>query len=71
LVGYLAIDEKEGELGRITNIREMPQQHIATVDFGGRELLFPLIEDFILDIDPEEKTIEVDLPDGLVDLYRG
>jgi len=71
LVGYLAIDEREGELGRIANVREMPQQHIAAVDFGGRELLFPLNGDFIRDIDPEGKTIEVDLPDGLMDVYRG
>jgi len=70
LVGYRAIDKKEGELGRITNVRQMPQQYIATVDLGGSELLFPLNEDFIIGIDSEEKTIAVDLPDGLVDLYR-
>jgi len=70
LVGYLAIDENEGELGRIVDVREMPQQYIATVDFRGKELLFPLNEDFILGIDPEGKTIEVELPDGLVDVYR-
>lgn len=70
LIGFLAVDEQEGELGNITAVQEMPQQHIATVDMDGKELLFPLSEELILGIDAENKIIEVDLPEGLVDLYR-
>ncbi|MGN0002085.1 MAG: ribosome maturation factor RimM [Sphingobacterium composti] len=70
LVGFLVIDEEHGELGEITEVREMPQQFIATVDMDGKELMFPLSEDLILDIDAEEEVIEVDLPEGLVDLYK-
>lgn len=70
LVGFLVIDEEHGELGEITEVRELPQQFIATVDMDGKELMFPLSEDLILDIDAEEEIIEVDLPDGLVDLYK-
>ncbi len=70
LIGYLVIDEVHGELGEITNVVEMPQQFIATVDLDGKELMFPLSEDLILDIDQEEEIIEVDLPEGLVDLYK-
>lgn len=70
LVGFLVIDETEGELGEITQVQDLPQQHVATVDMGDRELLFPLSEEMILGIDIQERVIEVDLPDGLVDLYR-
>lgn len=71
LVGYLVIDENEGELGPIINVQEMPQQFIATVDMVGKELMFPLSDDLILAIDAEEKVLEVELPEGLVTLYRG
>ncbi|WDF69297.1 ribosome maturation factor RimM [Sphingobacterium oryzagri] len=71
LVGFLVIDEQEGEIGSITAVQELPQQFVATVDFHGHELLFPLNEDLILDIDMQEQIIEVELPEGLVDLYRG
>ncbi len=71
LIGFLVIDEEEGEIGVITHVQELPQQFIATVDFNGQELLFPLNDDLILGIDAEEEIIEVDLPEGLVDLYRG
>jgi len=70
LVGFLVIDENEGELGEIIHVQEMPQQYVATVDFQGKELLFPLNEDLILGIDPDEEVIEVELPEGLVDMYR-
>lgn len=70
LIGYLVFDEEEGEIGEITDIQELPQQVMATVDFEGKELLFPLSDDLILGIDEEEQVLEVALPEGLVDLYR-
>lgn len=69
LVGYTAIEETEGELGEITHVQEMPQQFIATVDIDGRDAMFPLNEDFIVGIDPEEKIIVLNLPEGLIDMY--
>ena len=69
LVGYIAIEESEGELGEITEVQEMPQQFIATVDIDGRDAMFPLNEDFIVGIDPEEKIIVLKLPEGLIDMY--
>lgn len=70
LVGYLVIDEQEGELGKITHIQEMPQQFMATVSMNGQELLFPLNDDLIIDIDKDREIVEVRLPEGLVDLYK-
>jgi len=32
-------------------------------------VLFPLNDDMIVEIDEEERTITVDLPEGLLDLY--
>ena len=69
LKGFLVIDEVHGELGEIVEVQELPQQFIARVDFNGKELMFPLNDDLILGIDPEEEIIEVDLPEGLVELY--
>ena len=69
LVGFIAIEELEGELGKITHVQEMPQQFIATVDIDGRDAMFPLNEDFIVGMDPEEKIIVLKLPEGLIDMY--
>lgn len=71
LVGFIVIDEEHGELGEIIEVQELPQQFVATVAIeDGKQLMFPLSEDLILGIDGDEKIIEVDLPEGLVDLYK-
>lgn len=70
LIGYLVIDHNHGELGPITHVQEMPQQFIATVDMDGTELLFPLSDELMTAIHTDEAVLEVQLPEGLVELYR-
>lgn len=69
LKGFLTVDESLGELGEIIEINEFPQQFVATVVYKGKEVMFPLNEDFIVEIDDEEQILTVDLPEGLLDVY--
>jgi len=69
LIGFIVSDETFGELGEILDVNEYPQQFVATVSYKEKEVLFPLNEDMILDIDLDNETILVDLPEGLLDLY--
>ena len=69
LKGFLVTDETAGLLGEITAVNEYPQQFVATLIYKEKEILFPLNEDIIIEIDNEVNTLLVDLPDGLLDLY--
>lgn len=69
LKGFIASDKTHGELGEIIEINEYPQQFVATVSYQNKEIMFPLNEDMIIEIDEDEGTLLVDLPDGLLDLY--
>lgn len=69
LKGFTAIDTKHGLIGEIVQVQEFPKQFIATVIYQEREILFPVADDFILTIDIDKKTISVNLPDGLIDIY--
>jgi len=69
LKGFIVHDEHYGELGEIIEVHEYPQQFIAVVPYKFREVMFPLNEDIIKSIDEENCILEVDLPEGLVDLY--
>lgn len=69
LKGYIVSDQTKGELGEIIAVNEYPQQFVATLVYQEKEILFPLNEDMINEIDEEEKTLLVDLPEGLLDLY--
>lgn len=69
LKGFIAHDEKAGELGEIIEIHEYPQQFVAVVPYKNKEVLFPLNDDLIVEIDDENGVLYVDLPEGLIDLY--
>jgi 16S rRNA processing protein RimM len=69
LKGFIVTDETIGELGEIIEINEYPQQFVATVSYQNKEVMFPLNEDMIIEIDEDEGTLLVDLPDGLLDIY--
>jgi len=69
LIGFTVSDETQGELGEILEVNEYPQQFVATVTYQNKEVLFPLNDDMIIEIDEEKQTLIVDLPEGLLDLY--
>lgn len=69
LKGFMVSDETHGELGEIIEVNEYPQQFVATLLYREKEILFPLNEDMIVEIDDEEKIVYVDLPEGLLDIY--
>lgn len=69
LIDFTAVDENEGELGKITAIHEYPQQLIAAVTYKNCEVLFPLNEEIIIGIDVVKEIVTVDLPEGLLDIY--
>ena len=69
LKGFIVSDETHGELGEIIEVNEYPQQFVATVLYQNKEIMFPLNEDMIVEIDEDEETLLVDLPEGLLDIY--
>ncbi|MBC8053596.1 MAG: 16S rRNA processing protein RimM [Sphingobacteriaceae bacterium] len=69
LKGFIARDEKHGELGEIIEVHEYPQQYIAVVTYKFTEIMFPLNEEIVKKIDIEAGIVEVILPDGLIEIY--
>ena len=69
-VGLHVSDLQEGDLGVIKRIYDLPEQPVASVDFHGKELLFPLISEFIVRVDREKRVLYVNLPEGLTAIYR-
>jgi 16S rRNA processing protein RimM len=69
LKGFMVHDQTVGELGDIIEIHEYPQQFVAVVSYKFKEIMFPLNDDLIVEIDEENGILKVDLPEGLVNLY--
>ncbi|MEO8147286.1 MAG: ribosome maturation factor RimM [Bacteroidia bacterium] len=69
IIGYTLIDNNFGEVGTVNQIFDMPQQAIAQVFHGDKEVLVPLKLDMVTEIDRVNKKLVMSLPEGLVELY--
>lgn len=71
LEGFMVVDAAAGPIGPILEVEELPMQYIARCEYRQKEVLIPLNEAIVTGIDPENRTVEVRLPDGLLDVYLG
>lgn len=67
LSGYSIIISGEN-IGKITAIDGTPDNPLFVVEGGTKEYLIPATEDFVCNIDDNTKTIEMALPEGLLEL---
>lgn len=67
--GYTVTDKTYGKIGVIEKILDFPQQVIFQIKFGEHEILIPAKEEFIIRINRITKEVELDAPEGLIDIY--
>jgi 16S rRNA processing protein RimM len=68
LLGYM-VQEDGKNLGTIKEVIEQPHQLLVTIDYNGQEAYIPLHEESLKGVNHAKKTVLVELPEGLLDLY--
>jgi 16S rRNA processing protein RimM len=67
--GFKVITGNKSLIGTVIEIIQNPGHDLLKIlSPEGKEILIPFHEDFILNIEETEKTIMVELPDGLMDI---
>lgn len=70
VIGFQVIDALKGSIGEIFNVLEFPQQAVLEVkNAQEKEILIPITDQIIKTVNRAEKTIEIDAPEGLIDIY--
>jgi len=69
IIGFEAHDVNFGRIGLITGVNDSTPQHLFEIDHLGNEVLIPVNDDIIQKVDHENKTILLEAPEGLIDLY--
>lgn len=69
LIGFKVIDIQKGNIGVVESIIDNSIQPTLVILFEEKEILIPYAENIILSIDDDTETIEIDAPDGLIDMY--
>ena len=67
-LGFNIVDSTLGSIGTIEDVFQTGHQWLAKINYEGHEVLIPLIEPMILDINTRNKFIRMDLPEGLLNL---
>ncbi|PQJ77440.1 ribosome maturation factor RimM [Polaribacter glomeratus] len=69
VIGFTVVDENYGEVGTLVHINDKAAQPLFEIDSDGKEVFIPMIDDFIKKVDRANKTIHVNAPEGLIELY--
>ena len=69
VIGFKVIDINHGEIGEITHINDQTPQHLFVIKSSGKEILIPINDDFILDLDRINKIVNLKIPEGLLKIY--
>jgi len=68
LLGYIIFNEEKA-LGEILEVIEQSHQLLCRLEINSKEVLIPLNEDTLQKIDHKKKQVNVNLPDGLLEIY--
>jgi len=63
-IGFSVIDNKLGEIGKVEEFIDLKENPLLNVIREEKEILLPLLADFILAVDLEKEQIKTDLPEG-------
>ncbi len=69
VIGFEIEDKNFGKVGTIKAINDATAQSLFEIDRDGTEILIPMNDEFIIEVNRKTKTILVETPEGLIDLY--
>ncbi len=69
VIGFIIKDVNFGYVGIVKGINDTTSQALFEIDRDGVEILIPIIDEFIVEVNRKKKTITVKTPEGLIDLY--
>lgn len=70
IIGFKVTDAKHGEIGVLQNVMEAPAQDVFEIQHpSGKEIMIPVLDNFIDKIDRKNKILKLIAPEGLIDFY--
>lgn len=67
--GFAVEDIRLGNIGKLIRVNESQIQPLFEIEFKEATILVPVIDNFIVEVNRQEKKLILNTPEGLVDLY--
>lgn len=71
IVGFTVIDTNFGEVGMVDEVLAYEVNPLLSIMNGKIEVLVPLIDGLVKEVNRENKTMTITAPDGLIEMYLG
>lgn len=69
IIGFNVLDEHDNDCGVIRSVNDQTAQNYFVTNLDGKEVVVPIIKDWILEVNREERFIKMILPEGLIDVF--
>ncbi|MBK43013.1 MAG: 16S rRNA processing protein RimM [Flavobacteriaceae bacterium] len=69
IIGFGVIDYNHGKIGNIVGVNDQTAQSLFVIDSRGIEILIPITDEFITNVDRAKKEIHIKSPEGLINLF--
>ena len=69
IIGFTIVDVSFGTVGVVNGVNDSTAQALFEIDRDGTEVLIPISDDIIQDVDRNNRTITIQAPEGLIDIY--
>lgn len=69
VIGFEILEEDGKTCGKIVSVNDQTAQHYFILDLAQNEIIIPIIKEWILEVNRNEKFIKMSLPDGLMDVF--
>ncbi|CAI8210183.1 MAG: Ribosome maturation factor RimM [Flavobacteriaceae bacterium] len=69
IIGFKVSDTRFGDVGVLVGVNDKTAQHLFVIEKLGKEILIPINDLFIKQVDRENKILRLDVPKGLIELY--
>ena len=69
IIGFKVIDQRLGDIGTVHAILDNAAQPIFEIFKGQKQILVPMIDSFIIEVNRKDNELVLNTPIGLVDLY--
>lgn len=69
IIGFQLLDENEKSFGEIQSVNDQSPQHYFITNLNEKEIVVPIVKDWILNVDRIQKNIQMQLPEGLLEVF--
>jgi len=67
--GFEIVDTFGISYGLICRVNDQTPQHYFVLSLNEKEVIVPIVKEWILEVDRNRKTIKMQLPEGLLDIF--